>query len=91
MDQQDAGKILAMLGDKFFAKEDYTTAIRIYQKAAELGDILAQYNLALMYELGEGTDIDAEKAVYWYKKAAKSGLPESQINLALCYYVGNRR
>jgi len=63
-------------------------AVSCYQKAAELGDKLAQYNLALMYDGGEGVEVNHAKAVYWYKKSADSGLPEAQINLALCYYWG---
>ena len=82
---QHEAEELSILGDKFYARNDFSAAVSCYQKAAELGDKLAQYNLALMYDGGEGVEVNHAKAVYWYKKSA-SGLPEAQINLALCYY-----
>ncbi|NLW27464.1 tetratricopeptide repeat protein [Acetivibrio saccincola] len=85
---QHEAEELSILGDKFYARNDFSAAVSCYQKAAELGDKLAQYNLALMYEEGKGVEVNHAKAVYWYKKAADSGLPEAQINLALCYYWG---
>lgn len=33
---------------------DYETAVREYSASAEQGDPVAQYNLALMYDLGDG-------------------------------------
>src|ERR1700752_910776 len=54
-----------------------------YQKAAENGDIDAQYNLALLYKNGEGTEENLEKAFYWYQKAAENNVKEAQHNLAL--------
>jgi TPR repeat protein len=46
---------------------------KLYQKSANLGNCVAQYNLALMYENGNGTKRDMSKAIYWYKKSAKQG------------------
>src|SRR6266498_2153131 len=43
-----------------------------YQKAAENGHIKAQYNLAILYEDGEGTEKNLEKAFYWYQKVAEN-------------------
>src|SRR5688500_7879300 len=59
-----------------------------YQKAAENGDIGAQYNLALSYKNGEGTEKDLEKAFYWYQKAAENGDIDAQYNLAFLCYKG---
>lgn len=39
-------------------------------KAAEQGHAEAQLNLALMYDMNDDIERDAEKAVYWYNKAA---------------------
>jgi len=33
----------------------------------------AQYDLAVSYEKGEGTEKDLEKAFYWYQKVAENG------------------
>lgn len=44
-----------------------------YEKAAELDNPLAQYNLGQLYLRGFGTERDFEKAIYWMKKAAENG------------------
>ena len=49
----------------------------------------AQYNLAIMYDEGDGIEQDKQKAVYWYTKAAKQGLSEAQYNLVLLYDKGD--
>ena len=50
-----------------------------YQKAAKRGNVKAQFNLAAMYDNGEGVMQDKEKAVQWYQKAAKQGKCQSPI------------
>ncbi|MDC5294827.1 tetratricopeptide repeat protein [Acinetobacter baumannii] len=56
-----------------------------YQKDAENGDPVAQYNLGLMYKKGvNGVNIDLEKAIYWYKKAIEQG-DDAKYNLAIIY------
>ncbi len=49
---------------------------------------MAQYNLAILYEDGEGTEKNLEKAFYWYQKAAENGDSMAQYHLALSYYKG---
>src|ERR1043165_9060823 len=58
-----------------------------YQKAAETGDVLAQYNLALLYKKGKGIENHLEKAFYWYQ-AAGNGVVQAQYNLGNCYKNG---
>ena len=60
----------------------------LYYRAAEQGDVDAQYNLAVCYENGTGVERDEQKAVEWYKKAAEQGDARAQFNLALCYKNG---
>ena len=47
-------------------------------------DVLFQlfYVLGQMYENGEGTDIDLDKALEYYKQAAEHGMAEAQLALA---------
>ena len=59
-----------------------------YRKAAEDGDVNAQYNLGSCYENGEGVAKDQVEAVKWFYKAAEQGHPEAQYNLGLCYEFG---
>jgi TPR repeat protein len=49
--------------------EDYDTAFKILKSLAESGDKNAYSNLAVMYECGQGVDVDFQMAMYWYKKA----------------------
>ena len=53
------------------------------EKAAELGNAIAQYNLAVMYDEGNFgiNKNDKEKAKYWYEKSAAQGYADAQYNL----------
>ncbi|HED35462.1 MAG TPA: hypothetical protein ENJ08_14800 [Gammaproteobacteria bacterium] len=51
------------------------------QKMAKKGDAQAQYKLAFMYENGQGTEKDLNKATGWYKKAAKKRFPAAKMRL----------
>ena len=42
---------------------------------------MAQYNLALIYEHGDGTEENIDKAIYWYKISAKQGYEYAQNKL----------
>src|ERR1043165_8604559 len=57
-------------------------------RAAENGNIDAQYNLGYLYEKGEGTEKDLEKAFYWYQKAAENGNLNAKYNLGYLYENG---
>jgi Caspase domain/Sel1 repeat len=54
-------------------KQDYAQAINWYQKAAEIGNVAAQFNLALIYENGKGGKKNVNEAVRLYRLAAKQG------------------
>src|SRR5687767_4482011 len=59
--------------------------IKNLHKETGNGNIELQYNLALLYENGEGTEKNLEKAFYWYQKAAENGYIDAQYNLALLH------
>lgn len=42
-------------------------------KAAEQGDVVAQYNVAVAYHYGDGVKKDDKKAFKWGLKAAQQG------------------
>jgi hypothetical protein len=44
-----------------------------FLKAAEQGNLDAQFNTAVSYENGNGVAQDLDKAQYWYSLAAKQG------------------
>ena len=55
---------------------------------AEQGDANAQYNLGLLYALGQGVPQDFERAAEWYEKAAEQGVAAAQYNLGVIYANG---
>lgn len=58
-------------------------AAKWFMKAAELGQSIAQVNLAYCYEKGRGVDQNYEKAFEWYYKAAKQGDDEAQTAVGI--------
>jgi TPR repeat protein len=71
--------------------QDGRQAIHWYTRAAESGDMVAQFNLASAYERGlGGMPPDLKQAVEWYRKAAKQGYVNAQYNLAVLYERGEK-
>jgi uncharacterized protein len=75
-------------GEAAFQRGDYPTALRLFSKLAEAGDVIAQFYLGLMYAHGEGVPQDYAQAASWYRKAADQGNVDAQVNLGLMYYYG---
>ena len=67
------------------AQDDFTEAVRT---RANAGDASAQFNLGLMYDIGEGVPENDGNAVAWYLKAAEQGFAVAQSNLGLMYRTG---
>jgi len=55
---------------------------------ADQGYAFAQFNLALMYDYGNGVPENDAEAVKWYRKAADQGNAKSQFNLGFMYDAG---
>lgn len=64
-------------------------AVDYFYKSAHQGYALAQNNLAVRYQRGEGVEKDISKAVYWYTQAVKQGHGMSEFNLKMLY-LSNR-
>ena len=60
----------------------------LYCKAAEQGDADAQFDLGVIYDIGEDVSRDVAQAVIWYRKAAGQGHPAAQNNLGYMYQHG---
>ena len=69
-------------------QKDLAKTVELWRKAAEQGDIEAQYNLGVCYYNGIGVMKDLSKAVELWRKAAEQGDTEAQYNLGVCYYNG---
>ena len=70
------------------AAKDSRTAFRLYQAAAAAGDPVAQSNLGIFYQNGQGTRRDDREAVRLYQLAADQGYPPAQDNLGLMLVAG---
>ena len=54
-----------------------------FKAAAEQGFPDAAFNLALMYDQGDGVEQNPNEAARWYFVAAEKGNPQAQYNLGL--------
>jgi TPR repeat protein len=58
------------------------------EQAADIGNVQAQYKLALMLEYGEGIKQDHARAAALHQKAAQNGSIGAQHSLGMMYYQG---
>lgn len=77
--QQNFANLLRLRGT---AKETLL-ANRYSQEAALQGNASAQFSMGLVFEQGDGEDVDFAKAVYWYEAAVKQNFVKAIINLAI--------
>lgn len=67
---------------------DYATAFREFTVAAEEGLSLAQYNLGILYFMGQGVEQDFQQAFHWTEAAAQQGHINAQYNLGSLFLEG---
>ena len=70
-----------MIFANFDVGYNYTVALENWKSLAEQGNASAQYNLGLMYDMGQCVSQDYKQAVYWLTKSAKQGNAKAQTNL----------
>ncbi len=85
----------AMADESAFDKAIHTYGCADYPKAyamivplAEGGHALAQYQMGLMLEQGQGTAPNLTEAYKWYKKAADQGIADAYFALGQIYHRG---
>ena len=71
-----------------YEAKDYTSAVRLYTVAAELGHAGAACNLGYCYQTGIGGDKDYRRAVAYYRMGAENGSSAAMMNLGICYLKG---
>jgi TPR repeat protein len=69
-------------------EKDAAIAASWYQRAALLGNTLAQHNMGNIYESGTGVRQDDAQAVYWWLQAAVGGDAIPQWQLGRMYESG---
>jgi|GEM_PF-859716 len=75
-------------GISAYQQHDYQTALNAWNRAAQLDNPDAEYNLGQLYRLGQGVKINYPTAQSYYIKAAKKNHPLAQLNLGTMYYSG---
>ena len=75
-------------GGAAYQKGDYAAAMSYWRPLAEQGNASVQFNLGVMYDLGQGVQQDYAQALIWYRKAADNGLLDAQFNIGLMYEQG---
>lgn len=68
---------------------DQVEAAKWYRLAADLGDPLAQCNLARQYFDGRGVAVDEYEGLKWVRRSAEQGSPCGQVSLANAYVNGS--
>eukprot|EP00577_Skeletonema_sp_RCC1716_P025804 CAMPEP_0113407066 /NCGR_PEP_ID=MMETSP0013_2-20120614/19855_1 /TAXON_ID=2843 ORGANISM="Skeletonema costatum, Strain 1716" /NCGR_SAMPLE_ID=MMETSP0013_2 /ASSEMBLY_ACC=CAM_ASM_000158 /LENGTH=170 /DNA_ID=CAMNT_0000292971 /DNA_START=550 /DNA_END=1059 /DNA_ORIENTATION=+ /assembly_acc=CAM_ASM_000158 len=72
---------LREVGRKHFGDGDYDRAFEYLAKAADLGDVAAQFFLSLMYRGGLGVEKDEKMELYYAEEAAIGGDPIARCSL----------
>ncbi len=67
---------------------DYRAALEQWGSLADKGSAQAQFNLAFMYDNGQGVAHDYDLAAEWYMAAAEQGHPAAAWNLGMMYTAG---
>lgn len=77
----------AYLGDELGLEKDEEIALKLFKKAAKLGDSSAQYNLGMGYACGYyGLTANRKNAIYWLKKSANRQNPMACLQMGLYYF-----
>lgn len=71
--QDNPSRAYEGLSKMYLDQENYEKAFIFSEKAAELDNPEAQYNLGVFFEQGVYLKKDKKQAEYWYEKAAKQG------------------
>ena len=80
------GELYEIASDE--SSEYLDMAVNLYHQAAELGDLVAEYNLGVFYEYGTGVDIDLQTSAMYLERAATKDHPSANLNLGLLYQRG---
>jgi hypothetical protein len=67
---------------------DIAKAVAYYEKAADLGNPVAQAALGTVLTKGLTGKVDYDQAVMWYRKAADQGDPDGELGLGVSYALG---
>ena len=69
-------------------KQDLKEAAHWLTKAAEQGNVQAQYDLGALYADGKGVGRDLRKSAEWTRRAADAGLSAAELEYAIMLFKG---
>ncbi|MBI3897166.1 MAG: sel1 repeat family protein [Gammaproteobacteria bacterium] len=75
-------------GVSYYEDGDYAAAMNAWSGPASNGHARAQFNLGVIYAVGQGTPVNLARAIYWWEEAAEHGHVGAQFNLGLLYAHG---
>lgn len=87
LDAQHAVGACYATGD-WDGEKDEAEAVKWYTRAAEAGHSASQYDLGFMLLLGEGTEKDVQKGLWWLEQAVANGASYAASLLADIYTNG---
>ena len=67
--------------------QDYTKALELFHRAAELGHAEAYLNIGCAHHTGQGTEVDMKRATYYWELAATRGNVIARNNLGSNEYL----
>ncbi len=71
-----------------YGRGDYAQAFKILRPLAEQGNAIAQSNIGVMYENGQGVIQSYKEAIKWYRLSAAQGNAGAQNDIGALYYKG---
>lgn len=75
-------------GMEAYRSGDFEGAAKLWVPLARAGDPLAQFNMGILHDLGQGVDRDAAAAAEWFRRAAEAGDPIAAYNLGMMLAAG---
>lgn len=88
MANQKIPQACTIIGYLHAKKQNYDSAFRLFQEAAQLGDPYAQLNLGYCFLRGIGTEIDFKQAFQYFEKSYLQGVQEASYELGRSYLQG---
>jgi uncharacterized protein len=88
-DEKSSAVAQAYLGQLYlYDLKEYDKALKWLVKSADKDYSAAQYDLATMYQSGNGVDVDYKKAFEYYLQSAEQDFEDGQAQVAMFYDLG---
>ena len=72
-------------GDRAYERGDFKSAFELFEKSCKEGNAKACFNLAVMYDKGEGVQKSKSKAIHYFQKACDNGEMQVCVLMGVIY------